>query len=435
MAKLVPGVNDLATTNPELASQAYGWDPTTVTQGSNGIKEWWCEKGHAFHSSIKNRALSGNSCGVCNNRQVLVGYNDLATTHPSVAAQAYGWDPKTVPRGSNDKKLWWCEKGHTFTATIYQRARGTGCAVCRGLQIHIGFNDLASTYPEIAAQAFGWDPKTVTKASHSKKTWRCKSGHNYLATVAGRTRGGGCPYCSGKAVLVGVNDLKTTHPEIAAQAIGWDPTSVSAGSNKKREWLCEKQGHPPYVSHVYRRVSGDGCPVCRGLVVVSGVNDLEYLFPGVAKEACGWDPKTVTPKSNKLNKWCCQKCGHTWQASVYNRTPPTSSGCPKCCESGFNPGSQAWFYLLERPGEQQLGITNYKEDRLYKHSRSGWSEVEVVGPFPGDQVLATEKKFKKWLRKEVGLVPGTTENWFTARMEVQSLAELKARSGIETDLF
>jgi hypothetical protein len=32
-------------------------------------------------------------------------------------------------------------------------------------------------------------------------------------------------------------------------------------------------------------------------------------------------------------------------------------------------------------------------------------------------------------------VPGTHENWFTARMEVQSLAELKARSGVETDLF
>jgi hypothetical protein len=50
-------------------------------------------------------------------------------------------------------------------------------------------------------------------------------------------------------------------------------------------------------------------------------------------------------------------------------------------------------------------------------------------------VLALEKKLKKWLRKEVGLVPGAQENWFTARMEVQSLAELKARSGVETDLF
>jgi hypothetical protein len=59
----------------------------------------------------------------------------------------------------------------------------------------------------------------------------------------------------------------------------------------------------------------------------------------------------------------------------------------------------------------------------------------MVGPFPGEQVLATEKKLKQWLRREVGLVPGTRENWFTTRLEVNSLAELKALSGVETDLF
>jgi hypothetical protein len=95
----------------------------------------------------------------------------------------------------------------------------------------------------------------------------------------------------------------------------------------------------------------------------------------------------------------------------------------------------AWFYFLERPGEQQLGITNYREVRLRFHAKFGWQELEVVGPFPGDEVLALEKKLKQWLRKEVGLVPGTHENWFTASLEVQSLAELKARSGVETELF
>ena len=53
----------------------------------------------------------------------------------------------------------------------------------------------------------------------------------------------------------------------------------------------------------------------------------------------------------------------------------------------------------------------------------------------GQKVLDAEKVFKKWLKKEIGLMEGTTENWSTTKMEVQSLAELKARSGIETDLF
>ena len=53
----------------------------------------------------------------------------------------------------------------------------------------------------------------------------------------------------------------------------------------------------------------------------------------------------------------------------------------------------------------------------------------------GKKVQETEALFKKWLKKEIGLMEGTTENWSTTSMEVQSLAELKERSGIETDLF
>ena len=53
----------------------------------------------------------------------------------------------------------------------------------------------------------------------------------------------------------------------------------------------------------------------------------------------------------------------------------------------------------------------------------------------GKTILDTEEAFTIWLRKEIGLMEGTTENWSTSKMEVQSLAELKARSGIETDLF
>jgi hypothetical protein len=169
--------------------------------------------------------------------------------------------------------------------------------------------------------------------------------------------------------------------------------------------------------------------------VLAGFNDLATKWPEIAQEADGWDPTTVTAKSSKKKlPWLCAK-GHRWKALVSSRTPPQSSGCPECSESGFKPSLPAWFYLLYRPGEQQFGITNVPQKRLKTHGISGWQELEVVGPFPGEQVQAAEKKLKQWLRNEVGLVPGTHENWFTASLEVQSLAELKARSGVETELF
>ena len=90
---------------------------------------------------------------------------------------------------------------------------------------------------------------------------------------------------------------------------------------------------------------------------------------------------------------------------------------------------------MRRAGEQQLGITNDLKTRLKVHERNGWSLIEYVGSAPGSIVLETEVSFKKWLKENIGVVEGTTENWSTTSMEVQSLAELKARSGIETDLF
>jgi hypothetical protein len=33
--------------------------------------------------------------------------------------------------------------------------------------------------------------------------------------------------------------LSVTHPELAKEAVGWDPIEISAGSNKKLEWVCK----------------------------------------------------------------------------------------------------------------------------------------------------------------------------------------------------
>jgi len=165
-----------------------------------------------------------------------------------------------------------------------------------------------------------------------------------------------------------------------------------------------------------------------------GFNDLKTRFPNIAEEAFGWDPSRVSYGSNVKKEWRCIK-GHVWSAYVGTRTSQ-QTGCPSCAEYGFNPSKDAWFYLMQRPGEQQLGITNEPSVRLKAHERNGWILLDrTTEPAPGQNVYDTEKVFKKWLKKEIGLIKGTAENWSTTRMEVQSLAELKARSGIETDLF
>jgi hypothetical protein len=37
---------------------------------------------------------------VCVNQKILVGYNDLGTTHPELSAEADGWNPEEFVAGS-----------------------------------------------------------------------------------------------------------------------------------------------------------------------------------------------------------------------------------------------------------------------------------------------------------------------------------------------
>jgi len=90
---------------------------------------------------------------------------------------------------------------------------------------------------------------------------------------------------------------------------------------------------------------------------------------------------------------------------------------------------------MERNNEQQLGITNNIDARLSQHAVNGWKVLEFKGPASGKEVLRLETAFKKWLKNEIGVIEGTTENWSTFSMKVSSFAELKERSGIYSDLL
>ena len=163
--------------------------------------------------------------------------------------------------GSSKKVGWRCVEGHTWRAVVASRSNGNGCPVCSGHQVLAGYNDLATTNPELAAQADGWDPTTITAGSSTKKVqWLCTRGHTWKSLIRDRSRGIGCPYCSGLHVLVGETDIATTNPELAAQADGWDPTTLSAGSSKKVAWLCE-QGHR-WRATIKGRSTGKNCPSC-----------------------------------------------------------------------------------------------------------------------------------------------------------------------------
>ncbi len=260
--KTLAGYNDLATTHPEYASQAYGWNPTTLGAGSGKKVSWKCHLGHVSEATVESRVKNRTKCPICINKIVLPGFNDLATTHPELALEAHNWNPQSLSSGSNRKVEWRCNSGHIWFQTPVARAQGNGCPYCSGRKAWAGFNDLSTLNPEIAAEADGWDASTIGYGSGRKMKWKCHLGHTWEARINNRAgRNIGCPYCSGNEVWVGFNDLATTHPSLALQANGWDPTSVVAGHQKKKDWICEL-GHQ-WKSVVSSRTSGGaGCPTC-----------------------------------------------------------------------------------------------------------------------------------------------------------------------------
>ncbi len=374
--KVKPGYNDLTTNCPALANE---WHPTKngdltpsdVTCGSNR-KVWWkCPTcGGDYEAVIANRT-NGTGCPYCTGHRVKAGFNDLATRYPEVAREWHptkngDLTPSDVTCGTH-KKIWWlCKEGHEWEASVAKRGPGgRGCPYCSNKKILPGYNDMASMYPELAAEWHptkndGLLPSDVTWGSNKKVWWLCsRCGFEYQAVINKRTKSGAkCPCCGpiAKKIKVGFNDLGTTNPQLAVE---WHPVKngeltfrdVSFGSNRKVWWKCPTCGGD-YDAVIADRANGAGCPFCAGKRVKPGFNDLATRYPEVANE---WHPtkngdltpSDVLPRSDKKYWWKCSRCGNEWYASPDSRINRMS--CPECSyyvHTSF-PEQAVLFYLKQ----------------------------------------------------------------------------------------
>jgi hypothetical protein len=191
-------------------------------------------------------------------------------------------------------------------------------------------------------------PDAVASGSSKSFWWVCDKGHEWKTTIHNRTHHHtGCPYCAGKKILPGFNDLATQHPELLQV---WHPTENTvapetlSSTSKKIVWWKEETCNHEYELSVFARLKAKKCQVCAGRVIVEGVNDLAFLRPDLAAE---WHPTKngeLTPEhigvgSNRKVWWVCDK-GHEWNTPVYSRTSRNPTGCPYCARkqvySGFN---------------------------------------------------------------------------------------------------
>ena len=202
-ARIVAGINDLASLKPELLKE---WSPNNTIQpteigvGSHKKVLWIGACGHEWSAEIRNR-VRGAGCPYCSHNAVLQGFNDLATVLPQVAKE---WSPRNASLKPTqvtpyaNRKVWWkCEQGHEWFTLISTRAYGSKCPYCSGIKLLKGFNDLASLHPQLALE---WSqnngtllPEDFNERSTKNVWWKCSTcGHEYRAVIKSKVHGLKC---------------------------------------------------------------------------------------------------------------------------------------------------------------------------------------------------------------------------------------------------
>ena len=249
-----------------------------------------------------------------------------------------------------------------------------------GGRVKVGTNDLGTRCPELALE---WHkskngdmtPKDVCVKSLKKVWWQKvvrKAEKEYIleweATIANRVGGAGCPYLSNppRKVLTGFNDFASNNLELCKK---WNyvknenitPDKIYENTNTKYWWIHKVVRDDKEFIHEWKTTptvikkskGADGCPICRGMEVQVGFNDLYTNRHEIAEE---WDyernaplaPQDVTCGSNRKVYWNCKWCGHNWKAVINNRANHYTK-CPKCTarmQTSFS--EQAIYYYLKK---------------------------------------------------------------------------------------
>ena len=505
-----PGFNDLATVFPELAREWHPTKngslmPTDVTAYKNK-KVWWYlpyddpKTGKHFdfewEASIMGRS-QGNGCPYLSGREVWPGFNDLETVFPDVAKE---WHPckngTLLPKdvtSKSEKEIWWfhpyddLKTGKHFDfewkTKVAYRIQESECPYIRNRLVWRGYNDLATTNPELLEE---WHPSkngSITPynitSGYGKSVWWYlpyddpSTGKHFdfewKTTILHRIEGNGCPFLSGQAIMQGFNDLATTNPDLADQ---WHPTkngkvtpyNITAKTTKKFYWYLPyddpktgKHFDFEWKTSIINRARGHGCPYLINQAVWVGYNDLVTTNPELIKE---WDfeknieiePTDVTAGSNKSVWWRLiypdSVSGITytfeWKAKIIDRTQ--GAGCPQLSQSSGEQAINKYLHARKIPFKYEksfkmltgTGNRELSYDFAIKHDTVGWILIEYQGMqhyksiklWGGDEQFERQKehdKRKRKFAKEAGYVLIEVKYTYSTYQSIEAFLDEKLK--------
>ena len=342
----------------------FPYTPDDYSIRSNKSVWWVCSKGHKWQASIANRVgglnKKGRGCPYCSNKKILVGFNDLATTHPNLLNE---WDyeknedllPTMVVAGSNQKVWWKCRYGHTWKTDVSHRALGgRNCPKCANNHTSVAEHGIAFYLKQVCEII---PLHKINKREIDVYLPQYKIGIEYDGVYFHKDNTAKDIAKTKKLISDGVqviriieteanNDGKSIDTHNGFACINYKPDSMG----KRYETALKTLLH--YLScltdnkafeQVDVNVERDRLRIREDCDITIKDNSLAVKCPQIAKE---WDyekngnltPEMFLYKARERVWWKCDK-GHGWSATICDRSSDNTQ-CPYCANkkvmTGFN---------------------------------------------------------------------------------------------------
>ncbi len=305
-----------ATARPELVNQLVG----NLTRPGVGLEllppsakdrcRWRCpDCCHEWEAVVGARCGSGRNrgrgsdCPACartttaarvRTRARPEAGRSLLDLHPAVADTFIDClahpdlGPADLCPSSNYRCHWKCPSCcEAYVASVAARVRGRACATCGRSRAAAARRrpragqSLAEQHPNLvrefqgSEQRPGVGPGELAAKANVSARWRCaRCAHEWLASVASRAAGSGCPVCGRQrttaarmAPTAGAS-LQQQRPDLAAEWVinethpGRGPADLRPGSHDRCRWRCTTCDHTWSAVIKNRTRGGTGCPGC-----------------------------------------------------------------------------------------------------------------------------------------------------------------------------
>jgi len=352
----------LTATNPELITE-WDWSrntihPSTLSAGSAQMVHWRCKRfpeDHQWSAQVKNRAKKNSGCRYCNNQGSIPEIrllSELETLFPEInyrkrikSTEVDLYFPSIHLALEYDGSYWHrnkLEKDRKKNQLLLTLGIDTLRVRHKPLK-RIGNHDVIVNESELTKH----DLDRVVRAIYLKI--RKELGNdvrNYLSESGFKAEEAFKKRTSQLAGIHNKNNAAVKAPHLinvysARNRLPLE--SYSFGSRRQAIWECGVPGHPDYEKTIKGKVAGEGCPYCTRKLLAPE-NTLAAMFPVISED---WDtgknkigPDQVSyGSSSKKYWWRCLRFGHSYIATVNNRT--NASGCPICPKKGMSLRDQA----------------------------------------------------------------------------------------------